>query len=160
VAGTHLHKNHTQILSDPSWRVSWTCGSCYPWVFPRVYSWVPVEDPDLCSALDMGGNLCGQLRWASMVVRFEVDAMTFVGGIGIDFCGHWLWWSTGTRRRWCGQALTWVSMWQLWAALALMWVGVIVELAWLNVSNWPGDQRRRWRLGPPTSLVVEKGRGV
>jgi len=51
MAGTYLHKNDTQILNNPSWRVSRTCGSCYPWVFPRVYLWVPVEDPDSCSAL-------------------------------------------------------------------------------------------------------------
>jgi len=51
MAGTHLDKNHTQILSDPSWRVNWTRGSRYPRVFPRVYSRVPVEDPDSCPAL-------------------------------------------------------------------------------------------------------------
>jgi len=51
VAGTHHSKIHTQILSDPSWRVNRTRGSRYPRVFPRVYSRVPVEDPDSCPAL-------------------------------------------------------------------------------------------------------------
>ena len=29
----------------------WIHGSCDPWVFPRVNSWVPVSDPDSCPAL-------------------------------------------------------------------------------------------------------------
>jgi len=55
MAGTHHSKIHTQILSDPSWQVNWTCGSHYPQVFPQVYSWVPVEDPDSCPALVLPG---------------------------------------------------------------------------------------------------------
>ena len=51
MVGTHLYKNYTQILSDPSWWVSRIRGSRYPWVFPRVYLWVPIKVPDLCSAL-------------------------------------------------------------------------------------------------------------
>jgi len=51
VTGTHLHKDHTQILSDPCWRVTRTRGSRYPRVFPRVYPRVLVKDPDSCPAL-------------------------------------------------------------------------------------------------------------
>ena len=48
MTGTHLHKNHTQILNNPSWQVSWIHGSHYPQVL--------IEDPDLCSALAMANS--------------------------------------------------------------------------------------------------------
>jgi len=51
MTGTRHYKIHTRILDDLWPQVTRIHGSCDPWVFPRVYLWVPTEDPDSCSAL-------------------------------------------------------------------------------------------------------------
>ena len=51
MVGTRHPKIKTQIREDLFPRMTRIRGSHYSWVFPRIYLWVPVIDPDSCSAL-------------------------------------------------------------------------------------------------------------
>jgi hypothetical protein len=74
VTGTCVGIRHckikTQICEDSFPQMIWICRSRYPWVFSRIYPWIPAIDPDSCSALVEADELQDAIReFAELLVK-------------------------------------------------------------------------------------------